>query len=210
MRRLGTLVVTASLVAVGWSASSASSASPAEAASGCRHQWTDLTSLHGENGNPEGSATVLVDRWDAMYAFGLDMEEHASPADCGAVIDTFAREWGGLETFMYDLHPFDMPLQLAIDEGDRKHWVAFQHELGHPGVLSQPLKDAFHRLRRQAPRSSADLATVLAGVPDVDVSRPRDIEAFVADVARAAKASRHYELAVRADRFIDDAELSEE
>jgi hypothetical protein len=204
MRRLGTLVVIASLLAVGWTAS------PAGAASGCRHQWTDLTSLHGENGNPEGSATVLVDRWDAMYALGLDMEEHATPADCGAVIEELAREWGGLETFMYDLHPFDMPLQLAIDEGDRRHWVDFQHELGYPGVLSQPLKDAFHRLRRQAPRSYADLAAVLAGVPDVDVGRPREIEVFVADVARAAKGSRHYELATTWDRFIDNAELSEE
>ena len=204
MRRLGTLVVIASLLAVGWSAS------PAEAASGCRHEWTDLTSLHGENGNPEGSATVLVDRWDAMYAFGLDMEEHATPTDCGAVIEDFALEWGGLETLMYDLHSFDMPLQLAIDEGDRKHWVDFQHELGYPGVLPDPLKDAFHRLRRQAPRSYADLATVLAGVLDVDVSRPRAIEAFVADVARAAKASNHYRLATVWDRFIDNAELSEE
>ncbi len=49
---------------------------------------------------------------------------------------------------------------------------------------------------------------MLAGVPDVDVSRPRDIEAFVADVARAAKASRHYDLATTWDRFIDNAELS--
>jgi hypothetical protein len=204
MRRLGTLVVMASLLAAG------SSAAPAEAASGCRHQWTDLTSLHGENGNPEGSATVLVDRWDAMYAFGLDMEEHATSADCGAVIDSFAREWGGLETLMYGLHPSDMPLQLAIDEGDRRHWIDFQHELGNPGVLAQPLQDAFHRLRRQAPRSYADLAAVLAGVPDVDVSRPREIEAFVADVARAAKASRHYARATKWDRFIDNAELSEE
>ena len=204
MRRLGTLVMIASLLAGGWVAP------PAQAASGCRHQWTDLTSLHGENGNPEGSATVLVARWDAMYAIGLDMEEHATPADCGAVIEDFAQEWGGLETFMYDLHPFDMPLELAIDERDRRHWIDFQHELGHPGVVSQPLKDAFHRLRRQAPRSYADLATVLVGVPDVDLSRPRDIEAFVADVARAAKASRHYDLATKWDRFIDNAEMSEE
>jgi hypothetical protein len=197
------LVVICSLLTMG-------AAAPADAAAGCRRQWTDLTSLHGENGNPEGSATVLVDRWEAMYAHGIEMEEHATPDDCGAVIDAFAREWGGLETFMYDLHPFDLPLQLAIDEGDRKHWIEFQHELGYPGVLSQPLKDAFHRLRRQAPRSYADLATVLAGVPDVDVSRPHEIESFVAIVAHAAKASRHYALAVRADRFIDNAELSEE
>lgn len=204
MRRLGTLVVIGSLLAAGLSAA------PAEAASGCRHQWTELTSLHGENGNPEGSATMLVDRWNAMYAVGLDMEEHATPADCGAVIDSFAREWGGLETLMYGLHPSDMPLQLAIDEGDRRHWIDFQHELGNPGVLSPPLQDAFHRLRRQAPRSYADLATVLAGVPDVDVDHAREVTAFVADVEAAARSSRHYELATTWDRFIDDAELSEE
>ena len=78
------------------------------------------------------------------------------------------------------------------------------------GVLPQPLKDAFHRLRRQAPRSYAALATVLAGVPDVDVSHPREIDGFVADVARAARASTHYRLATVWDRFIDNAELSEE
>jgi hypothetical protein len=197
------LVVICSLLTVG-------AAPPADAAAGCRHQWTDLTSLHGENGNPEGSATVLVGRWDAMYAFGLEMEEHATPADCGDVIEAFARKWGGLETFMYDLHPFDMPLQLAIDEGDRKHWIGFQQELGYPGVLSQPLQDAFHRLRRQAPRSYADLATVLAGVPDVRVDHPREVAAFVAGVEAAATSSRHYRLATVWDRFIDNAELSEE
>ena len=51
---------------------------------------------------------------------------------------------------------------------------------------------------------------MLAGVPDVDLSRPREIEAFVAHVASAAKASRHYVLATTWDRFIDNAELSEE
>ena len=202
MRLLGTALLVVALLGLG--------PSPADGASGCRQEWTDLTSLHGENGNPEGSATVLVERWDAMYAYGLDMETHATPADCGSVIDGFAREWGGLESFMYDLHPFDMPLQLAIDEGDRKHWIAFQHELGYPGVLPQPLQDAFHRLRRQAPRSYADLATALAGVPAVDVTRPRGVAAFVASVAQAAKGSTHDRWATIWDRRIDDAELSEE
>ena len=77
-------------------------------------------------------------------------------------------------------------------------------------MLPEPLQDAFHRLRRQAPRSYADLTTVLAGVPDVPVGRPRLVEAFVAEVAGAAKASRHYALATDADRLIDRAELSEE
>ena len=202
MRVLGTTLLVVALLGL--------LPSPADAASGCRQEWTDLTSLHGENGNPEGSATVLVERWDAKYAHGLEMETHATPADCGSVIDEFAREWGGLESFMYDLHPFDMPLQLAIDEADRKHWIAFQQELGYPGVLPEPLRDAFHRLRRQAPRSYADLATALAGVPDVHVTRPREVEAFVAAVTVAAKNGTHFRWATMWDRRIDDAELSEE
>jgi hypothetical protein len=44
----------------------------------------------------------------------------------------------------------------------------------------------------------------------VPVGRPRLVEEFVSDVAAAARASRHYQLAVEADRFIDNAELSEE
>jgi hypothetical protein len=184
--------------------------SPADAADGCRHQWTDLASLHSENGNPEGSATDLVERWDAMYDEAWQLAETATPDDCGPVIATFARKWGGLESFMYDLHPFDMPLQLAIDEGDRRHWIELQQGYGEPGVLPEPLQDAFHRLRRQAPRSYADLATVLAGVPDVPVGKPRQVEAFVAEVETVAKANKHYRLAIEADRFIDDAELSEE
>ena len=92
---------------------------PADAADGCRSQWVDLASLHGENGNPEGSATVLVERWDATYELAWQRAETASPADCGSGIATFARKWDGLESLMYDLHPFDMPLQRLIDEGDR-------------------------------------------------------------------------------------------
>jgi len=204
VRRLGTLVVTASLLVAGWSAA------PAGAAGGCRHQWTELTSLHGENGNPEGSAAVLVERWDAMYALGIDKEQHATPADCGEVIDDFARRWGGLELLMYGLHEFDMPLQLAIDEGDRKHWVALQQEYGEPGVLPDWLHEAFHRLRRQAPRSYAVLADVLAGAADVPVGQQRRVAAFLDEVAAVANADRHYALAQPGGELIDSAELSEE
>jgi hypothetical protein len=204
MRTLGVLLVVATTLG------GAAVSSPADAAAGCRSQWTDLASLHGENGNPDGSATVLVERWDAMYEQAWELAETAGPDDCGPAITTFARKWGGLESLMYDLHTFDMPLQLAIDEGDRRHWIELQQEYGGSGVLPEPLQEAFHRLRRQAPRSYADLATVLAGVPDVPVGRPRLVEAFVSDVAEAARDSRHYQLAVDADRFIDNAELSEE
>jgi hypothetical protein len=44
----------------------------------------------------------------------------------------------------------------------------------------------------------------------VPVGKWREVDAFVANVEQAALASRHYRLAVAADRFIDDAELSEE
>ncbi|MEO6512769.1 MAG: hypothetical protein ABIO16_17350 [Nocardioides sp.] len=201
MRLLGTALVVALLGLL---------PAPADAASGCRHQWMDLTSLHGENGNPEGSAIVLVERWDAMYAHGVDMEEDATPADCGDVIAGFARQWDGLELLMYGLHEFDMPLQLAIDEGDRKHWVALQQGYGQPGVLPDWLHDAFHRLRRQAPRSYAVLADVLAGAGDVPVGRQRRVAAFLDEVAAVANADQHYALAQRADELIDSAELSEE
>ena len=207
MRSLGVLIAAAllSLLLGGTGA-----ATPAGAADGCRHQWTDLASLHGENGNPEGSATVLVERWDATYEEAWQLAETAAPPDCGPVIATFARKWDGLESLMYDLHPFDLPLQRLIDEGDRHHWIEFQQSQGGSGVLSPELQEAFHRLRRQAPRSYAELQPALAGVADVPVGKWRQVDAFVATVGKAALASRHYRLAVAADRLIDQAELSEE
>jgi hypothetical protein len=204
MRTLGAVLAAAVLLG------GATVMSPASAADGCRSQWVDLASLHGENGNPEGSATVLVERWDATYEQAWQLAETATPADCGQAIATFARRWAGLESLMYDLHPFDMPLQRLIDEGDRRHWIEFQQSQGGSGVLSPELQDAFHRLRRQAPRSYADLAPALAGVADVPVGKWRVVDEFLASVEQAALASQHYHLAVSADRFIDQAELSEE
>lgn len=149
-----------------------------------------------------------VDRWDATYAEGLRLKTEATADDCGAKIRRFTREWAELESLMYGLHLLDMPLQRLIDEGDRHHWIEFQQSQGHPGVLSDPLKDAFHRLRRQAPRSYADLQPALVDVPTVDVADA--VDRLLRGVEKAALVSRHFGWAADADRLIDRAELSEE
>ena len=73
MRTLGMLVALAAALA------GTTAVSPAGAADRCRSLWTDLASLHGENGNPEGSATALVERWDAMYDQAWQLAESATP-----------------------------------------------------------------------------------------------------------------------------------
>ncbi|MBF4770089.1 hypothetical protein ISU10_20135 [Nocardioides agariphilus] len=176
----------------------------------CRQQWQDLKALHGENGNPEGSARELVARWDEMYQHGLELETSATVEDCGEAIEAYGAQWAGLESLMYGLHPYDMPLQLAIDEGNRKHWVQFQKEMGTPAVLSEELRQAFSRLRILAPESYDDLSEVLAGAGDVRLEDPESVDDFVAEVAAAAEQSKSYLEAVRVDGVIDNAELDEE
>ena len=49
----------------------------------------------------------------------------------------------------------------------------------------------------------------MAGVADVPVGKSRQVDAFVATVGKAALASRHYRLAVAANRLIDQADSAE-
>jgi hypothetical protein len=101
--------------------------------------------LHGENGNPEGSATELVQRWDATYATASTYAGSATADDCGAVIDGFALTWGHLELLRYGLHPYDPLLRLAIADGDCRHAL----HLNHVHHLSKPLERAFDRAHEE-------------------------------------------------------------
>lgn len=202
MRALGTVLVVVALLGLG--------AAPADAAPGCRAQWSDLVSLHAENGNPGGSATVLVERWETFFAQAGEHAAHATPDDCGDTMLTFERRWDGLELLMYGLEEFDMPFWLSVHERDRRHWLALRREEGLPAVLPDWLHDAFHRMRRQAPRSYAVLAPILAGAGDVPVGKQRRVSAYLDQVSALANGDRHYELAQRADELIWSAELDEE
>jgi hypothetical protein len=172
----------------------------------CRSQWSDLVSLHGENGNPEGSATVLVQRWDATYDSASTYAETATADDCGAVIDGYALTWGHLELLMYGLHPYDPLLQLAIAEGDRRHALHFNH-VHH---LSKPLERAFRQARKQAPLAAADLAPLTSQVGALDVNDRPAVRDFIHQLKALAASSRHERRLDRVLRVIGNAELSEE
>ena len=172
----------------------------------CRGQWSDLLSLHGENGNPEGPVPDLVARWDAAYDGALAYAEGATAHDCGDVIDGYALAWGQLELFMYDLHPYDAMGRLAIAEGDRQHFLHFNH-VKH---LSKPLERWFRVARKQAPLAAADLMPAMSAVPSVDVGDPAAVKSELYQLKRLAKESRHEQRLDRALRIIGDAELSEE
>src|SRR3954469_1785482 len=106
MRRLGLgLVVTLSLAV----ALLGPAGGPADALTRhqCRAQWSDLLSLHGENGNPGGPVPELTARWESAYDGALAHTDDATAHDCGAVIADYAEGWAELESFMYDLHPYD-------------------------------------------------------------------------------------------------------
>ena len=182
--------------------------SPADAITGpqCRGQWSDLLSLHGENGNPEGPVPELVARWDAAYDGALAYTEGATANDCGALIDGYALAWGQLESFMYDLHGYDPLGRLAIAEGDRQHYLDFNN-VKH---LSKALERRFRFARKQAPLAAADLAPALSTVPSVDVANPAAVKAALYQLKRLAKESRHVQKLDRALRVIGDAELHEE
>ena len=183
-------------------------ASPADAITRhqCRGQWSDLLSLHGENGNPEGPVPELVARWEGAYDGALAHAEGATAQDCGPVIAGYALAWDQLESFMYDLHAYDPLGRLAIAEGDRQHFLDFNH-VKH---LSKPLERRFRFARKQAPLAAADLAPGLSAVPSVDVGDPAAVKAALYQLKRLAKESRHVQKLDRALRIIGDAELSEE
>jgi hypothetical protein len=172
----------------------------------CRVQWSDLVSLHGENGNPEAPVPELVARWEAAYDGALAHTENATAHDCGAVIDDDALAWGQLEGFMYDLHPYDPLGRLAIAEGDRRHALHFNH-VKH---LSKRLERQFRISRREAPRAAADLDPVMSTVPSVDVTDRDAVRAVLGELRGLSRGSQHEKELDRALRVIGDAELSEE
>ncbi|MDX6299826.1 MAG: hypothetical protein QOF53_1040, partial [Nocardioidaceae bacterium] len=190
------------LVATGLGGSPASAVTRHE----CRVQWSDLTSLHGEDGNPDGPVPELTARWDTAYDGAAAFAESATASECGPLIDGYALEWDQLELFMYGLSPFDPLGRLAIAEGDRLHALHFQH-IRH---LSRPLERAFDRARKQAPLAAADLAPTMTGAPGIDVTDRPAVRAFLAQLGGVARRSRHEAKLDRALRLITDAELDEE
>ncbi len=172
----------------------------------CRVQWSDLLSLHGENGNPEAPVPELVARWESAYDGALAYTKNATAQDCADLIGGYALEWDQLESFMYDLHSYDPMGRLAIAEGDREHFLHFNH-VKH---LSKPLERRFRVARKQAPLAAADLAPALSTVPTVDVGDRAAVKAVLYQLKRLAKESRHEQKLDRALRVIGDAELSEE
>jgi hypothetical protein len=172
----------------------------------CRVQWSDLASLHGENGNPEGPVPELNARWDASSDGAWSYAESATAADCGAVLAAYTLQWDALESFMYDLHPYDPLGRLAIAEGDRLHALHFQH-IKH---LSRELERAFRTARKQAPRTATDLAPAMSGAPTVDVTDRAAVKALLHQLKAVAGQSRHERRLDRALHVISNAELDEE
>jgi hypothetical protein len=205
MRRLGLGLLTT--VALALSLLGPAGA-PAEAITRheCRVQWSDLVSLHGENGNPEGPVPELVARWEAMSDGAASYVENATAHDCGSVIEDYAQRWADLEGFMYDLHPYDALGRLAIAEGDRRHFLEFNH-VRH---LSPRLEHQFRVARREAPLAAADLAPVLTTVPSLDLSDDSAVTATLYQLKRLARHSEHEARLDRALRVIGNAELDEE
>jgi hypothetical protein len=172
----------------------------------CRGEWADLTSLHGENGNPLGPVPELDQRWDATYAAAASYADTATVDDCGAVIEAFAATWGHLESFQYALYRYDPMGRLGWAEGDRRHALHFWH-VKH---LSPELERAFRVARRQAPRAAADLAPALAPAATVDVDDQTGVAGVLAGLRSAAHDSRHLHRLNQVLRMITNAELDEE
>ncbi|MEJ7831654.1 MAG: hypothetical protein WKF79_01970 [Nocardioides sp.] len=202
MRALGTVLVTlASLLAVALPVASAASADPDRE---CRAQWVDLAQLHGENGNPGGSARVLNRRWDAVAAEAARLAEEATAADC-AGFEAYAASWDGLERLQYAVKRHDYPFLLRLARGDLRHYREFNGRNPAPRVLR-----AFRFLTRQAPRADDDLDPVVARVGDVDTGRRVEINDFLADYRDAARASDAAQRSKRWLEIIERAELHEE
>ena len=201
MHRLGSGVVLALLALV-------TPGTPADAITRhqCRVEWSDLLSLHGENGNPEGPVPELIARWETTYDGALAHAEDATAHDCGAVITDYSRAWGQLESFMYDLHPYDPLGRLAIAEGDRHHFL----QLNHVRHLSKRLERQFRIARREAPLAAANLAPVMSTAPTLDLANPEAVGGTLDQLRRLARHSSHEQRLDRALRVIGDAELDEE
>ena len=172
----------------------------------CREEWSDLTSLHAENGNPEGPVPELTQRWEAYSDTSAQYAETATAADCGDLIASFAATWGSLESLQYDLHRFDPLGRLAIAEGNREHALEFW-EVKH---LPLRLERAFWVARRQAPRAAGDLAPALAPTSTVDTDDPVAVHAVLRGLAVAARHSHHQQRLNQVLRVIGNAELDEE
>ena len=172
----------------------------------CRQEWSALTGLHGENGNPMGPVPELTQRWDAYYATAAQYADTATVADCGDVIAAYAVTWGNLESLQYDLYRYDPMGRLAGAEGDREHALSF----GHTKHLSPRLERAFRVARRQAPKAASDLAPALAPAATVDVDDPAAVDDVLAGVKSVARHSHAQQRLNHVLRVIGDAELSEE
>ena len=202
MRALGPSLI--AMAALLLTTTSAAGGAPTDAE--CRQQWGDLAALHGENGNPEGSAATrqLQARWEGYYDEAGRLAEEATGADCNG-IEAFAATWGGLERLMYGLHRHDYRFQLRIAKGDLRHFQEFNESFPGRRVMR-----AFRFLRQQAPLAAGDLAPLFEAAPAVSTAEPEQITVFLRDYRAAAHDSLHVAKARVWLRIIADAELSEE
>jgi len=170
----------------------------------CRQEWADLVQLHSENGNPEGPARALVERWEATYDAAHAHIDTATADDCGPVIADLAATWGALESFQYGLYPFDARADLRRAEQDRRHYLSLGSR------LSPELKSAFRVIRAETPGAAADLRPALKGAPDVDVRDDGAVRTFVKQARAVEHDSVHVQRMRHPYRLIGDAELDEE
>lgn len=203
MHRLGTVLI-ASLLPLGTLAGSAAAGGDPPTDQDCRHEWADLSQLHGENGNPRGPVPELTGRWAATDRRADRYVESATAADCGGRIDDFAAAWGALETFQYDLHAFDPEADLRGAQNDRRHYLGLGNE------LSPRLRHAFRVIRHQNPGAVRDLEPALEGAEDVDLQDRAEVRAFLRDARTVRRDSRHVQRMRHPYRVIGDAELDEE
>jgi hypothetical protein len=172
----------------------------------CRKEWSALTGLHGENGNPRGPVAELDARWDTYYATAAHYADTATAADCGDVIASYAVTWDDLESLQYSLFRYDPMGRLAGAEGNREHALSF----GNTHHLSPRLERAFRVARRQAPRAAADLAPALAPAATVDPADPVAVEDVLQGLKYAARHSHAQQRLNHVLRVIGTAELDEE
>lgn len=199
MRALGTALVSLAILLTGIGPVGA-----ADPDQKCRTQWVELAQLHGETGNPGGSARVLNRRWDAVAAEADRLADEASAADC-AGFDAYAASWDGLERLQYGLQRHDYPFLLRLARGDLRHYREFNGRNPARQVLR-----AFRFLARQAPKADDDLDPVVARVGEVDTGRRAEVSDLLADYRRAARASDAADKSSRWLEIIEQAELREE